>query len=101
VIDLTAHADGILLPVRAYAGAKRSEIRGIRDGMLRVSVTQAPEKGKANKSIIELLAAALSLKKSQIELISGETSPQKKFLVRDINRETLAARLDEAVSGND
>jgi uncharacterized protein len=64
VIDLDLHADGILLSVRAHAGAKRSELRSFQDGMLKVSVAQAPEKGKANKSIIELLCDALSLKKS-------------------------------------
>jgi uncharacterized protein (TIGR00251 family) len=99
VIDLDLYAGGVLLQVRAHAGAKRSEIRSFQDGMLKVSVAQAPEKGKANKSIIELLADALSLKKSQIELISGATSPQKKFLIRDIDRETLASRIDAAVCG--
>ena len=41
---------------RAHAGAKRSEIRDVQAGALRVSVTQAPEKGKANKAIVALLA---------------------------------------------
>ena len=71
---LEPHADGTILPVRAHPGARRNEIRGVQDGMLKVSVTQAPEKGKANKAVIELLAKKLGLKKSQIELIAGETS---------------------------
>ena len=41
--------------------------------MLKVCVTQAAEKGKANKALVELLGKALSLRKSQIELLSGET----------------------------
>jgi uncharacterized protein (TIGR00251 family) len=93
VIELEARRDGLLLPVRAHAGARRSELRGVQDGALKVAVTQVPEKGKANKAIIELLADALSLKKSQIELISGETSSQKKFLIRGVDRETLAERI--------
>lgn len=99
MMELEAHRDGLLLPVRAHAGAKRNEIRGIQDGALKASVTQAPEKGKANKAIIELLADALSLKKSQIELISGETSSQKKFLIRDIERDALAERISAALGG--
>ena len=58
--------------------------------MLKVSVTQAPEKGKANKAVIELLAKKLGLKKSQIELIAGETSHQKRFLLREIKPDELA-----------
>ena len=48
---------------------------------MKVCVTQSPEKGKANKALMELLSKTLGLKKSQIELISGETSHQKRFLV--------------------
>ena len=76
-IALEPHCEGIVLPVRAHAGARRNEIRGEQDGMLKVSVTQAPEKGKANKALIAVLSEGLSLKKSQIELISGATSPQR------------------------
>jgi uncharacterized protein (TIGR00251 family) len=91
MIDLQLHRDGTILPVRAQAGARRNELRGTQDGMLKVCVTQAPEKGKANKAIIELLSKSLSLRKSQIELIAGETSPQKRFLVRQMKPNELAA----------
>jgi uncharacterized protein len=90
---LEAHAGGTILPVRAHPGARRNEIRGVQEGMLKVSVTQAPEKGKANKAVIELLAKTLGLKKSQIELIAGETSHRKRFLVRGIGLSELAERI--------
>jgi uncharacterized protein len=97
VIAFKPHAEGLILPVRAYAGARRCELRGIQAGELKVAVTQAPEKGKANKAIIELLADSLGLKKSQIELLAGETSPRKKLLIRDVDRETLAERIAAAM----
>lgn len=92
-VDLVAHAEGTILPVRAHAAARRNEIGGIRAGSLQVAVTQAPEKGKANKAIIALLARSLNLRKSQIELVAGETSPQKRFLVRGISSAELQSRL--------
>ena len=76
VIDLEQLAEGIVLPVKARAGASRNEITGVHNGMLKVSVTQAPEKGKANQAILKLLATSLKLQKSQIEIVSGQTSPQ-------------------------
>ena len=97
MIELESHAAGVVLPVRAQAGAKRSEIRGEQAGALKVLVTQAPEKGKANKAIVALLAEKLDLKKSQIELLAGETSPQKKLLICDISREELAKRISVAI----
>jgi uncharacterized protein len=84
VIALEPHAEGTILPVRAQAGARRNGIKGIHDGALQVMVTQAPEKGKANKAIIAVLAENLGLRKSQIELLTGETSPQKRILVKAI-----------------
>ena len=89
MLHLEPHPDGTILLVRAQPGARRNEIRGVQDGMLKVCVTQSPEKGKANKAIIGLLCKSLGLKKSQIELISGETSRQKRFLVRGITRDEL------------
>jgi uncharacterized protein len=93
---LEPHADGTILPVRAHPGGRRNEIRGEQDGMLKVSVTQAPEKGKANKAVIELLAKKLGLKKSQIELLSGETSHQKRFLVRGVKPDELGKQIERA-----
>jgi len=56
-------------------------------------------KGKANKAIVALLAEQLSLRKSQIELISGETSSQKRFLIRGIASAELLERMDQLLQG--
>jgi uncharacterized protein YggU (UPF0235/DUF167 family) len=98
VIALETHPEGTILPVRAHAGARRNAIRGVKAGSLQVSVTQAPEKGKANRAIVAVLADELSLRKSQFELLTGETSSQKRFLVREITAVELAARIEEALS---
>ena len=99
MIQLADHAEGVVLPVRAQAGAGQNAIRGEQNGMLKVSVTQIAEKGKANKSLVEVLAKGLGLKRSQIELIGGETQPQKRFLIRGIAREDLVARIAALLGG--
>ena len=91
MLDVQPHSDGAILPVRAQPRARRNEVRRIQDGALKVCVTQAPEKGKANKAIVEVLAKWLGLRRSQIELISGETASQKKFL----SRSRMRLRQDE------
>ncbi len=98
MIALQPHPEGTILPVRAQPGAKRNEIRGEQDGMLKVCVSQSPEKGKANKAVIELMANSLGLRKSQIELLSGETSHQKRFLIRGITPEELSQKLVEKMN---
>ena len=93
MVELTAVSGGVILPVQARPGAKKNEVRGEQNGNLKVFVTQVPEKGKANKVIAELLAKSLKLKKSQIELIAGETSPHKKFLISDIDSDSLREKI--------
>ncbi len=99
MIALQSHAEGVILPVRAQPGARRNEVRGEQDGMLKVCVTQSPEKGKANKALAALLSKALRLRKSQIELIAGETSPQKRFLIRGVTAEELSRRIAAVAGG--
>ena len=100
MISIEPHADGVILPVRAQPGSRKSELRGAQDGALKVAVTQIAEKGKANKAIIALLCKKLDLRKSQIDLISGESSPQKRFLIRDVTIAHLRAAIDAILVGN-
>jgi uncharacterized protein YggU (UPF0235/DUF167 family) len=97
MIELEDHAEGVVLRVRAHAAARRNAIDGEKVGSLQISVTQAPEKGKANAAIVALLAKWLKLRKSQIELLSGLTASQKRFLLRGITAAELTVRLRKLV----
>lgn len=88
-LNLQTNDDGVLLPVHAQPKASRNGIVGVHDGGLKVAVTQAPEKGKANSALIKTLAKSLGLRKSQITLVSGETNRSKTFLITDITAEEL------------
>ena len=99
MIELEPHAEGVILPLRAQPGAKRNEIRGEQEGMLKVSVTQIAEKGKANKALLEVLAKGLGLRKSQVALLSGETSSHKRILVRGVTPEQLAELIRKKLEG--
>jgi uncharacterized protein (TIGR00251 family) len=94
VIDVEPHVDGCLVHVRAQAGARQSAVRATQDGRLKVSVTQAPERGKANKAIVAVLSKQLQLRKSQIQIVSGTTSSQKKVLFNGVTPEDLRTRLE-------
>lgn len=93
MIVLMAHTRGIVLNVRAQPGAKRDAVLGERAGALRVAVSAAPEKGKANAAIQGVLAEALGCRSSEIELLSGETSRDKRFLITGTSADELQARI--------
>lgn len=98
MINLEPLPRGVILPVRAHAGARRNAILGEREGALRVAVTAAPEKGKANRAIIDLLSKSLGVAKSSIELMAGETSPQKRFLVSGVTTQALQKLLSQLIA---
>ena len=98
MIDLASVPEGVILNVRAQPGARASGVRGEHDGALKVSVTQVAEKGKANKALVAVLCKALQLRKSQLELIAGETSSHKRFLVREVTIPELRSRLEAALA---
>lgn len=96
-IRIESTSDGLLLPIRVQAGARRNHVGGVHDGRLKVSVTQAPEKGKANREVLKLLAAALGVRRSVLSLQSGENSPRKVIRVSDIDAANLQDRLSALI----
>ncbi|MCL4203158.1 MAG: DUF167 domain-containing protein [Pirellulaceae bacterium] len=97
MIELQPHAEGIILPVRAQPGARRDEVRGEQNQALKLAVTQVAEKGKANRAIVELLCKTLGLRKSQVELVSGAISAEKRFLIRQVTEQELREKLAAVV----
>lgn len=72
---------GCRLEVKAHPGANRDGVDGVHDGRLRVRVTAAPEKGKANKALLAVLAKSLGVARSALTIVAGETSPRKTIRV--------------------
>lgn len=68
------------IAVRATPGA-RSESLEIIDGKLAAKVRAKPQDGAANAAVGKLLAAALGIAPSRIELLRGETSREKLFRI--------------------
>ena len=57
--------------------AKREEVKKIADGDYSVSVRAPTREGKANESVIELLAEYFSVPKSAVKIIRGQTARKK------------------------
>ena len=55
MLHLTETSEGVLVPVLAKPGAKANKIVGVHNGRVRVAVSAAPEKGKANDAIAAVL----------------------------------------------
>ena len=76
--------NGVVVDVKVVPGSSRTAIAGMLEGMLKVKVAAAAEKGKANRCLIEFLAKKLGVKKKAIEIISGKTSPVKQVQIEGV-----------------
>ncbi len=75
------------LKVKVIAKSSRNEIVGrMADGTLKVKIAAPPEKGKANAELIAFLAKEYGVARSDVEIVTGETSPIKRVRIRSVVR---------------
>ncbi|MBN1803822.1 MAG: DUF167 domain-containing protein [Sedimentisphaerales bacterium] len=85
---------GIVFTAKIVPGSSGpTRFCGLLDGMLKVKVSAAPEKGKANKDLVKFLAERLGVKKNAISIISGQTSPVKHIQILGISSDMLMEKL--------
>lgn len=63
--------------IKVKPASRSKEVKKINPDLFEVRVTSVPEKGKANKAIIELLAEYFKVPKSAITIIRGVSSRKK------------------------
>ncbi len=85
---------GAAIHVKVVPRASRNEIVGVgTDGALKIRVTAAPVDGAANEAVIKLLAEALDIPKSNIDIVAGQTSTSKIISLIGIEPERVDALL--------
>jgi len=68
--------------IKVVPKSSKTELAGIMpDGTWKIKVAAAPEKGKANRALVEFLSEHLGVAKSRIRIVSGETSQLKRIQV--------------------
>ncbi len=103
--DIEIHAaiegsgQAVTLRVKVVPGASRNRIVGMLGDRLKLSVSAAPEAGKANKAVCKLLAEALGVAPRDVSVSSGQTQPTKTITVTGISAEMAADRLAGALRG--
>jgi|SRR5437660_12797547 len=99
MIAVTETAQGCILAVRAQPGARKNALAGEHGGALKIKVTAPPQDGRANKALVEILCKTFNVKRSQVELVAGETSRDKRFLIRGLSKAALESQLNMLLSG--
>jgi uncharacterized protein (TIGR00251 family) len=85
--------DELILNVKVVPGASRDRVAGRYGEGIKVQTSAPPERGKANAAVTKILAQFLSVKVSQIELISAPANPRKQFRICGLSAAQLAEKL--------
>ena len=89
------------IEIHLQPGAKRNEIVGLKQGILYAKVTALPQKGQANRALLELMAKTLGIPKSAVGIIRGQSSRSKVIAVRGLSREEIEEILGRDLSCKD
>jgi uncharacterized protein (TIGR00251 family) len=90
----------IRLNLRVSPGAGHSAVVGRHGDAWKVRVAAAPERGRANASVIELLATSLELRRPDVRIVGGTVSRDKVVEIVGLTFEEAERRLAMAQKGH-
>jgi uncharacterized protein YggU (UPF0235/DUF167 family) len=97
MIDVFAIGDGAGLRLKVVPGSSRDRLMGELDGALKLAVSAPPERGRANRAVIALLARCLGLRPPSIRIERGTTNAFKTCAVSGVTVEQLRDALQRAL----
>lgn len=87
------------LRLRVTPGARRSEVVGRHGEAWKVRVAAAPERGRANAAVEELLARTLGVARGRVEVVGGHTVQDKVVAVEGVSAGDAERLLAAACAG--
>ena len=81
------------ITVQVQPNARRNEVLGFEDGVLKVKIAAPPVKGRANRELIHFLSQLLNVSRGSITLEKGATSRRKVIGISGLSQAEVAKRL--------
>lgn len=79
--------------MQVQPNARRNEVLGFADGVLRLRIAAPPVKGKANRELTAFLSQLLDISKDCISIEKGETSRRKVVAIKELTEAQVLERL--------
>lgn len=81
---LRTSGDDVYLALHVQPGAKKTEVAGPHGEALKIRLAAPPVDGKANDCLLAYLAERLSVTRSRLTLVAGQTSRAKRILISNM-----------------
>lgn len=92
-MEITEKDGGITFTVRVVPRASRSEIVGEHDGVLKFRIASPPVDGAANTELIKVLSKTFGVSKSDIEIIGGQNSKNKRIKINNLTQSMFEEKI--------
>jgi uncharacterized protein len=100
-IPVTDARDGARLTVRVVPRASRTAVVGVMgegaEAAVKIALQAPPVEGRANEALVEFLSDLLSVRRSEIEIASGEHGRNKVVVVRGKSAAEVNAALNPTI----
>jgi uncharacterized protein (TIGR00251 family) len=90
--------DGVSIDVFVQPRGARDAIEGVHGEALKLKVKARPVDDRANRAVENLVAGALELPRSSVEVVGGHTVRRKRIGITGLSREQVVDRLNSALS---
>jgi len=91
MIECLEEKDAVTFKVRVVPRASRSGFAGEQDGALRVRIAAAPVEGAANEELVSVVARALRVPRSAVEITGGHHGRTKRIRVTGMTCQAIMA----------
>ncbi len=88
----------VIVNIKVTPGSYRDVVEGWQEGYLRVRLKQIPEKGQANRKLLEYLAEELDIAPSRLSIQCGEKSRLKRIRIDGLTKEDLNQKWGSSTS---
>lgn len=85
------------IQVRVKPRSSRSAVVGCEAGVWQIALNSPPEDGKANQELLRLLAKALGVAPSTLEIRQGQKSRNKTVCVPSLGEDEVKVKLEQAL----
>jgi len=82
-------SDGLILCVHVQPSARKDELSGVHAGLLKIRLNAPAVDGRANRRLREYLSELFGIRKSSVEITSGQGSRTKRIKLTGVEKEVV------------
>ncbi|MEI7541670.1 MAG: DUF167 domain-containing protein [bacterium] len=75
--------------MKVLPNSSKTEIIGTNDGILKIKLNAPPDKGKANRELVELFSETFKVKRKAVIIVKGDKSRNKSIMIDGITKKNF------------